>query len=218
MNKFIAQATGISRRSADAAVKSGRVTINGRIAVLGDKTETGDTISLDNEVIALPLKSLTIILNKPAGYICSRRGQGSKTIYELLPKKYHHLKPAGRLDKGSSGLLVLTDDGNLAQELTHPSYQKKKIYLVELNKTLELSDKNKLLTGVELRDGLSKFINVKDYSDPTYEVILAEGKNRQIRRTFNALGYKVTKLHRISFGPYSLLRGPTEGKWIHAGL
>jgi 23S rRNA pseudouridine2605 synthase len=211
LNKYIALATGMSRRSADTAIKSGKVKLNQIPAKLGDIVASQDTVTLDNVQLKLKGRHTTIMLNKPVGYVCSRRGQGSKTIYDLLPEEYHYLKPVGRLDKDSSGLILLTDDGELANKLTHPKYQKEKVYRVSLDKTLALSDKNQLLTGVGLSDGLSKFIRVKDYSNDTYEVVLKEGRNRQIRRTFNALGYKIEELHRISLGDYKLMDLPRGG-------
>jgi 23S rRNA pseudouridine2605 synthase len=152
-------------------------------------------------------------LNKPAGYVCSREGQGGKTVYDLMPQKYHRLKTVGRLDKDTSGLLLLTDDGELANRLTHPSFQKEKVYVAGLNKNLAPEDKRKLLTGVNLADGLSKFINVTDCSNSIYEVIISEGRNRQIRRTFDALGYKVTSLNRNKFAEYILPKNLTAGSW-----
>lgn len=211
LNKYIALATGMSRRSADTATKSGRVKLNQMTAQLGDTVAAGDKVILDNALLKLMPGSTTLILNKPEGYVCSRRGQGSKTIYDLLPEKYHNLKPVGRLDKDSSGLILLTNNGDLANKLTHPRYEKEKVYKVVLNKTLALSDSKKLLTGVELSDGMSKFIRIKDCSNDTYEVVLKEGRNRQIRRSFNVLGYKINKLHRIQLGNIILNKDFEEG-------
>lgn len=213
LNKFIAQATGLSRRSADDLIKSGKLLVDNRPAVLGQDVGLNDLVELEGKVLSFEDKYTTLMLNKPTGYVCSRRGQGSKTIYALLPDKYHHLKPVGRLDKDSSGLLLLTNNSKLANELTHPSHQKEKMYKVSLNKTLELSDKKKLLTGVKLYDGMSKFIKVKHCSDHKYEVILKEGRNRQIRRTFNTLGYKIDYLRRMQLGNYEL-NNLAEGKHI----
>lgn len=204
INKFVASATGMSRRAADKAISTGNVLLNGRRAELGDEAIADDEVLLNNRKLELAGGFTTIMLNKPTGYVCSRNGQGSKTIYDLIPKQYSRLKPVGRLDKDSSGLLLLTDDGELANSLTHPRYQKEKVYLVELNKTLSQEDRKQLLTGVELNDGLSKFIHLKNCSNNKYEVTLAEGRNRQIRRTFNALGFKTLSLHRIKFGGYQL--------------
>ena len=146
------------------------------------------------------------MLNKPEGYVCSRTGQGSTTIYELLPKHYADLKPVGRLDKDSSGLILLTNDGNLANQLTHPSFRKTKIYEVTLDKPLTKTAQNKIEKGVQLDDGISQ-LNIKKIQnryDRKFFVFMREGRNRQIRRTFGALGYKVVKLHRTGFGPYKL--------------
>lgn len=211
VNRFVAQATGMSRRAADKIIKAERVSINQKIARLGNEVKSTDSIALDGKPIVVANKSTTIMLNKPVGYVSSRKGQGSKTIYELLPEKYHGLKPVGRLDKDSSGLLLLTDDGVMANKLTHPRYQKEKIYQVELNKPLEQNDEKQLLTGVELEDGLSKFITVKKFSDKGIEVIISEGRNRQIRRAFSLLGYEVIGLNRTSFGKYDLSGLPSGG-------
>jgi pseudouridine synthase len=206
INKFIAQATGLSRRAADQAIESGRVQINQQPAQLGDTASSEDTVTLDGQPIAAPSRTTTIMLNKPFGYVCSRNGQGSETIYELLPAEFHALKPVGRLDKDSSGLLLLTNDGDLAEKLTHPRYAKEKIYQVKLNKNLSPADQIRLQRGIKLEDGPSvlRFKVLPNNDLPTYEVRLSEGRNRQIRRTFAALGYTVTKLHRTQFGPYQL--------------
>jgi 23S rRNA pseudouridine2605 synthase len=184
----------------------------------------------------------TLLLNKPVGYVCSRDGQGSRTVFELLPPQYQHLQPVGRLDKNSSGLLLLTDDGNLAQQLTHPRYAKTKVYEITLDKPLEPLHQQLISDhGIVLEDGVSRFQVTSTESrvmshesrkeaaplrgskkvasgditstldscllsldSPSYEVRMQEGRNRQIRRTFAALGYTVVTLHRTHFGPYSL--------------
>lgn len=221
INKYIAQATGLSRRTADKAIEDGRVAVNGVTAMQGQDVTRSDRITLDGRDIAIADKTTTIMLNKPVGYVVSRNGQGSKTIYDLLPAGYHHLKPVGRLDKDSSGLLLLTNDGQLAQELTHPKYEKTKVYEVELDHPLTPEALNKLQTGVKLEDGMSHLevhrlllgstTSTKGLSSKTYRVQMHEGRNRQIRRTFAALGYKVTRLHRIRFGDYELVELPAGG-------
>jgi 23S rRNA pseudouridine2605 synthase len=147
------------------------------------------------------------MMNKPVGYVVSRNGQGSPTIYSLLPLQYHKLKPVGRLDKASSGLLLLTNDGNLANDLTHPSKQKVKIYEISLNLPLQPLHRQMISDhGIELEDGNSKLQleRREEGNDKDWTVTMHEGRNRQIRRTFGALGYDVTKLHRTQFGPYKL--------------
>lgn len=201
INKFVALATGMSRRAVDRAIANGRVLVSGRIAKMGQDVTSQDSVRLDNHEL-VPTANQTIILNKPAGYVVSRDGQGNPTIYDLLPRKYHGLKPVGRLDKDSSGLLLLTNDGKLANELTHPSFQKEKVYHVELNQTLTPKDKFKIERGVELEDGKSAL--QLDGQGKDWKVTMHEGRNRQIRRTFASLGYTVTKLHRLKFGDYEL--------------
>jgi 23S rRNA pseudouridine2605 synthase len=202
LNKFVALHTGLSRRNVDRLTKEKKVIVNGVLALMGQEVTDRDEILVDGKKITTSTKILTIMLNKPAGYVCSRNGQGSKTIYDLLPPEFHNLKPIGRLDKYSSGLLLLTNDGTLANELTHPSRQKEKVYQVELNKPLVHEDKIRIEQGVMLDDGLSK-LRLKG-SGKKWEVKMHEGRNRQIRRTFGALGYKIIKLHRTKFGDYNL--------------
>lgn len=213
INAFVALATGISRRKADYLLKSGQLKINGSLAEIGAEISAKDVVTMNGKELSVSNKKTTLILNKPEGYVVSRDGQGAKTIYELLPDKYSALKPVGRLDKNSSGLLLFSDDGQLAQKLTHPSFNKQKRYLITINKALDSADEVKIRNGVTLNDGKSKLhlsdINV---SRTKMTVSMSEGKNRQIRRTFDSLGYKVTRLKRISFGDYSLGE-LTEGKW-----
>lgn len=213
LNVFLAQHTGLSRRAADRAIEEGRVSINGRPVLLGQQVQEDDKVAFDGRTITPDTETKTIMLNKPIGYVCSREGQGSKTIYELLPKELHHLKPVGRLDKDSSGLLLLTNDGQLANQLTHPRYQKIKVYEVEIDKPLSEKDFAAIIrNGVDIGDKkLSRFqleAKSKNQNEKSegklWQATLNEGRNRQIRRTFEALGYKVTRLHRTSFGDYRL--------------
>jgi 23S rRNA pseudouridine2605 synthase len=207
INRFIALATGISRRAADKTIEQGRVNINGAPAQAASQAGQADNVTLDGKKITASEAATTIILNKPAGYVVSRDGQGSKTIYDLLPTELHSLKPVGRLDKDSSGLLLLTNDGKLAHELTHPSFQKIKIYEVELNKPLQPLHRQMIAEmGIQLDDGSSKLglERLEEGNDLAWRVTMHEGRNRQIRRTFAALGYDVIRLHRTQFGNYQL--------------
>jgi pseudouridine synthase len=217
INQFIARLSGISRRSADKLVESGKILVNGKPAKPGYRVSDSDSIKstdpkfkFDEPGNAKASRTL-LMLNKPAGYVSSRSGQGSKTVYDLLPEKYHSLKTVGRLDKDSSGLLLLTNDGELANELTHPKYQKEKVYTVKLDKPLKPEDRNKLKYGVKLGDGSSKFISIKNRPNGQLEIKLAEGRNRQIRRTFEALGYEVIQLHRTQIANFRLDIKP--GNW-----
>lgn len=201
LNKFVALATGMSRRKADQLIASGHIMVNNQPAMLGQTVNKTDVVTHNGATLKLK-EITTIMLNKPVGYVCSRDGQGSRTIYDLLPTKFHSLKPVGRLDKDSSGLLLLTNDGDLANKLTHPSHQKNKVYQVQLNTPLSPEHKASLEKGIELDDGQS-ILQLKG-KNKNWQVSIHEGRNRQIRRTFSALGYTVDKLHRDIFGEYKL--------------
>ena len=209
LNKFLAERIGISRRDADNLITSGKVYVNAKPAVLGAHIDKSDKVCYNNKTIPFETEYLYLAFHKPVGYVCSRRAQGSApTLYELLPSKYQHLKTVGRLDKDSSGLILLTNDGDFAFQMTHPKFRKNKVYQVELNRPLAPLHQQMISDfGVMLDDGPSKFKVIKTSETPdiaSYTVILTEGRNRQIRRTFAALGYRVTKLHRTSFGKYEI--------------
>ncbi len=216
INRFVAMSSTLSRRAADQALKEGRVYVNGVKATLTSSASESDKVMLDGKLLLLPITLQTILLNKPTGYVVSRNGQGSKTIYDLLPTELSNLKPVGRLDKDSSGLLLLTNNGELTQQLTHPSFQKVKVYETALDKDLQplhhqmISD-----VGISLDDGLSKLgIERMHETDARHwRVTMHEGRNRQIRRTFTALGYKVTTLHRTTFGIYKLPHNLQPGSY-----
>lgn len=208
LNKYIAHHTGISRRQADDLIASGRARINQQSVSLGYRLQPGDQLTIDDQPVMPIEKSTTILLNKPVGYVCSRRRQGdTPTIYELLPEVYHALKPVGRLDKDSSGIILLTNDGDLAHQMTHPSFHKTKIYEVALDHPLQPLHRQMISDfGVNLDDGSSKFQleRLNEDNDHQWRITMSEGRNRQIRRTFATLGYSVTRLHRTNFGNYSL--------------
>ena len=203
INKFVASASGMSRRAADAAISKGRIQVNGQAPHMGQDITDSDRVTLDGRALQTPTDSITIMLYKPVGYVVSRDGQGSRTIYDLLPVEYQQLKPIGRLDKDSSGLLLLTNDCSLANELTHPSHRKEKVYQVELNKPLTEVNREQIEHGIRVEDYTSR-LALKPLGNNRWQVNMFEGKNRQIRKTFFALGYIVTKLHRTQFGDYQL--------------
>lgn len=207
LNKFIALASGLSRRAADTAIEQGRVRVDGQPPSLGQDITSRQKVTLDGRMLQAAAGHRTIMLNKPVGYVVSRDGQGNKTIYDLLPPELHALKPVGRLDKNSSGLLLLTDDGHLAQQLTHPRFAKQKIYEVGLDLPLQPLHRQMITDhSIQLEDGPSKLMleRMHEDNDRAWKVIMTEGRNRQIRRTFAALGYTVKKLHRTHFGPFVL--------------
>ncbi len=209
LNKFLAQSLGISRRDADDLIFSGIVSVDGKKAVLGQQVDKSSKVCYNGKIIPFEKAEefLYVALNKPVGYVCSRKQQGENpTIYELLPAKYQKLKPVGRLDKDSSGLILLTNDGDFAFQMTHPKFLKTKIYEVELDRPLEPLHQQMIADlGVEIGDGVSKLGLTRLNDERTkFEVSMSEGRNRQIRRTFQALGYSVKKLHRKTFGKFEL--------------
>ncbi|MBR3319733.1 rRNA pseudouridine synthase [Candidatus Saccharibacteria bacterium] len=208
LNKFLAERLGISRREADDLIDAGKVFVDNAPARLGTRITENSCVRLGNEEIAFEHSYYYIMMNKPVGYVCSRKRQGdTPTIYELLPEKYQKLKTVGRLDKDSSGLILFTNDGDFAFQMTHPKFLKTKVYHVELNRELEPLHQQMISDfGVQLDDGVSKLglTRLRETDRKGFEVEMTEGRNRQIRRTFNALGYEVKKLHRMSFGKYNL--------------
>ena len=207
LNKYIAHTAGLSRREADTAIEQGRVRVNDAPAEIGLQVAPGDIVMLDDKVLSASHEYTYLMLNKPIGYVSSRREQGeTPTIYSLLPESQHHLKPVGRLDKDSSGLIILTDDGDFAHQMTHPKFYKTKVYEISLDHALTPLHQQMINDyGVHLEDGPSKLqLEKRDDTAIHWQVTMHEGRNRQIRRTFDSLGYTVVALHRTQFGPYNL--------------
>ena len=217
LNKFIAHASGVSRREADSLIDAGSVLVNGEKAQLGcDINPIDDIVFMNGKRLTMPKTSTTIMLNKPVGCVCSRNAQAKdvETVYALLPDTLKSLKTVGRLDKDSSGLILLTDDGDLAHRLTHPSFAKDKEYVIKLDHALAPLHQQMISDfGIGLDDGPSKLLLERlDDNRLEFRVTMHEGRNRQIRRTFAALGYQVVSLHRTCFGPYQL-GNLGLGKW-----
>ena len=207
LNKYVALCLGVSRRQADELIEKGAIRVNNQVAVLGQHIAEHDRVSYKGKALS-PKQHQLILLHKPIGYLCSRASQGGvPTIYALLPQSLSHLKSVGRLDKDSSGLMLLTNDGTFAHQMTHPSFYKVKRYLATLDAPLAPLHQQMISDfGVDLPDGHSQLTLTRQYDDDNtrWIVEMSEGRNRQIRRTFAALGYTVTKLHRTDFGGYSL--------------
>lgn len=207
LNKLLALRLGSSRREADDMISDGRVLINGTVAQLGARVNDDSVVTVDGKPIVDAPDHTYLLFNKPVGYVCSRKAQGENpTIYELLPENLAFLKPVGRLDKDSSGLILLTNDGDFAHSMTHPKFSKVKVYEVSLDTPLAPLHQQMISDyGIEIGDGTSKLsLERRDDERKDWTVTMSEGRNRQIRRTFASLGYEVTSLHRIMFGPYSL--------------
>lgn len=219
LNKFLAERLGVSRREADELIAAGKVFVDEKPAILGARIDKNTKVCYNKKIIPFETEYLYLAFNKPVGYVCSRRAQGdTPTLYEILPKEYQKLKTVGRLDKDSSGLILLTNDGDFAYQMTHPKFHKEKIYEVTLDQPLEPLHQQMISDyGIMLDDGPSKFTVATSATGPAertrFTVILTEGRNRQIRRTFAALGYRVTALHRTQFGKYQL-SGLKPGKYV----
>lgn len=215
VQKIISQYGIASRRQAEAAILAGRVRVNGELAHLGEKADVirGDRIEIDGKAIAArPPQKVYILLNKPRGVVSTCRDpQGRKTVLELLPPQYRQgtgIHPVGRLDIDSTGALILTNDGNLTLALTHPRYHLPKTYRVWVKGHPPQSVLQQWRRGVKLSGcmTLPARVNVLQCSgDRTWlEIVLKEGKNRQIRRIAEQLGYPVMQLHRSAIGSLCL--------------
>ena len=207
LNKFLAERLGVSRREADNLIAAGKVLVNDVPAVLGARIDKTAEVCYNNQIIPFGVGYTYLLLNKPVGYVCSRRRQGEvPTVYEILPEKYQNLKTVGRLDKDSSGVILLTNDGDFAFKMTHPKFAKNKVYEVRLNHPLQPLHQQMIADfGIEIGDGVSKLGLIRlDDTREFWQVEMSEGRNRQIRRTFAALGYSVVALERKVFGKYAL--------------
>lgn len=205
LNKYLSNAGVCSRREADVLIETGVVSVNGKIVTeLGFKINQGDVVQYDGETINAETKRY-VLLNKPKGFITTMDDpRGRKTVMSLVAKACRErIYPVGRLDRETTGLLLFTNDGDMAKKLTHPRYQAVKMYHVELNKSVAKEDLEKLLNGVDLEDGKTKVDKVEYVENGTYKEVGVEihsGKNRIVRRLFEALGYQVVKLDRVQFG------------------
>lgn len=206
LNKFIASSGLCSRRKADEYITEGKVTVNGKVIVeLGFQIGTKDVVKLSGKIIK-PQKLDYYRFYKPAGYITTSDDEkGRKTIYDVIPPELKHLKPVGRLDKDSTGLIIMTNDGELINQMTHPSLKIPKIYLVQINNKITPEDGEKMYNGIEIetdtgekRTAYAEVFPVEITNKSSMlRVTLYQGINRQIRKMFAALGFEVISLKRI---------------------
>lgn len=209
LNKYIASSGLCSRRKADELIEAGRVLVNGKkITELGYIVEAKDKVFVDKKLIH-PVKHEYYRFYKPAGYITTADDEkGRKTIYDLLPESISHLKPVGRLDKDSTGLLILTNDGDLINELTHPSIKVPKVYLVSINGKIHQHELEQLANGIEIEKGKIAYADISvlevDNERTMMQVTLYQGLNRQIRKMFEYVGYEVKSLKRIQHATISI--------------
>ena len=218
LNKFIAHSGVCSRREAAEIVKSGSVKVNDRIVKEpGFKVSYKDEVKVNGKKV-LPAKNMVyILLNKPKDYITTTNDpEQRKTVLDLIKRATpERVYPVGRLDRNTSGVLLITNDGDLSQKLTHPSNEIKKVYAITLNKALEKKDFDKILEGVNLEDGLAK-VDTLAYSDSKDKTQLGveihSGRNRIVRRIFEHLGYDVKNLDRVVFAGLTK-KNIQRGKW-----
>ncbi len=217
LNKFIANSGVCSRREADEFIQAGLVTVNGNVVTeLGVRVKRTDDIRFNGERLKGEQK-VYILMNKPKDYVTTTSDpHAEKNVMQLISKEKcsERIFPVGRLDKATTGVLLLTNDGELTEKLTHPSYQKKKIYQVELDRAFHQSDMDKLVQGISLEDGVS-FADEAAYVDGEKNIIGVEihsGKNRIVRRMFEALGYDVRRLDRVYFAGLTK-KNLRRGQW-----
>lgn len=217
INKFLADNGIASRRHADALIAAGRVEINGEKATLGANVEEGDSVLLDGQPIVVEeKKEVYYLMNKPKGVVCTAADdRGRKTVMELLPESVGRVFPVGRLDYATEGLLILTNDGDLAFRLTHPKTEIPKTYMARIEGTLTEKDLNPIRSGIELDGILTKkckaHIVESNKAYTKVHITITEGKNRQIRRMFEAIGKNVEFLKRVAIGQLKL-KGLDRGK------
>jgi 23S rRNA pseudouridine2605 synthase len=213
LNRFLAGAGVASRRHCDELIAAGRVTINGKICTnFSAQPGAHDHVKVDGKLVrAAPI--LTIMLHKPAGFVSTRKDPHARnTVFNLLPQKFSRLFNIGRLDAQTEGLLLLTNDGDLAQRLTHPRYKIDKEYEVTLDRPWDRALAPKLLRGILLDGQRAKIARLHSVSPTRLRVVLRQGINRQIRRMFEAVGYGVKHLLRVRIGNLRLADLP-RGHW-----
>lgn len=218
LNKYISNAGVCSRRQADEFIKEGYVTVNGEVIVeMGYKVKTKDTVLFKGKKVENERK-VYILMNKPKGLLTTTSDEHNRrTVMDLVSSvKNARIYPVGRLDRNTTGVLIMTNDGELAQKLSHPSGNITKVYQVELNNPLKHDDLLKIKKGVLLEDGLAEVDEI-DFTLPRGDdrhvgVELHSGKNRIVRRIFESLGYEVEKLDRVLYGGLTKKNLP-RGKW-----
>lgn len=202
--KFLAHGGVASRRRAEEIVAKGLVTVGGEVVTDPARdVEVGDDVRVNGTPVVAEAREVWIV-NKPAGVVSTAREPGARPAVVDLVRTDARLYPVGRLDADSTGLLLLTNDGELANRLTHPRYEVPKTYRARLRSPLPDRDLERLRQGVELEDGLTAPARVRRLGEREIEIVLREGRNRQVRRMLEAVGNEVMGLRRIAFGPLSL--------------
>jgi 23S rRNA pseudouridine2605 synthase len=224
LQKLLAAAGLGSRREIEGWIAAGRLSVNGATAKLGDKAGPADTIELDGKRVALKAaagRPRVLLYHKPEGEMVTRSDPGGRpTVFERLPAiPGGKWVAVGRLDINTAGLLLLTDSGELANQLMHPRYEVEREYAVRVLGEIRPEERRRLLEGVPLEDGLGRFDRLEpsgaaEGANRWYRVVLREGRNREVRRLLEAVGRKVSRLLRVRYGPVSLPRELRPGRWI----
>jgi len=218
LNRFIANSGICSRREADVLIKSGKIRVSGNvITTLGTKVSLSEKVQLGDKVL-IPEKKVYVLLNKPKDFITTTDDpQNRKTVMDLVRKASdNRIYPVGRLDRNTTGLLLLTNDGDLAKKLSHPSHKVKKVYHIKLDKGISEIDLDKISQGLQLEDGVVKIDKMtvlnNDHDEIGLEIHI--GKNRIVKRIFESLGYEVLKLDRVIYAGFTK-KDLSRGKWRH---
>jgi 23S rRNA pseudouridine2605 synthase len=203
LNAYLAKAGVTSRRGADELIKAGRVKVNGRPGQLNSDVTSSDEVKLDGKLLSSQ-KNRYILLNKPAGYITTLKDpNGRRKVTDLL-EIYERVVPVGRLDYDATGALLLTNDGQLAHMLMHPSFEIAKIYEAEVTGSIDQKILNQLSNGIKLEDGMTAPAKARRLADNKIELVIHEGRNHQVKRMLAAVGLPVKKLHRSQYGEIKL--------------
>lgn len=222
LQKYIAMSGIASRRAAEGMIDEGRVKVNGKkVTEQGTKVETGrDTVTVDGKPVEIKDKKYYIMLNKPAGYVSTAKDQFDRpTVVDIVKEEVGtRIFPVGRLDYETEGLLLMTNDGDFTYKITHPKFQKDKTYIAVINGGIAIPDLNRLRKGVKVEDYTTSpaQVEIMDAAGgkTAIKITIHEGRNRQVRKMFDALGYTVIALKRIKIGELELGNLPV-GRWRH---
>ena len=221
IQKVLAKAGLGSRREMEKVIEDKRVSVNGEVAKLGDKVQRTDELKVDGKTVKIDTKAVrrVLIYNKPEGEICTRKDpEGRQTVFDRLPKLTGERWVAvGRLDINTSGLLLFTNDGELANRLMHPSRQIEREYAVRILGEVKQENIDAMCAGVQLDDGMAKFSDVQYFdgkgSNQWYHVVIVEGRNREVRRLWESQGFQVSRLKRVRYGSVFMDSSMRAGTW-----